>query len=122
MEDIQRYADYIYHTLGAGLSERVYHNAMEVMLRKNNIQYETERIIPIHFEGHVIGNTRADLIIDGSIVLELKAVKTVTKSMESQTHNYLRQTGIPRALIINFPQPQGAVCEFLLVEGNKSQA
>ena len=122
MEDLQRYADYIYHTLGAGLSERVYHNAMEVMLRKNNIQYETERIIPIHFEGHVIGNTRADLIINGSIVLELKAVKTVTKSMESQTQNYLRQTGIPRALIINFPQPQGAVCEFLLVEGDKSQA
>jgi GxxExxY protein len=119
MEDIQGYAQYIYNTLGAGLSERVYHNAMEVILRKNNIQYETERIVPINFEGHVIGHTRADLIVDGTIVLELKAVKTVTKSMESQTQNYLRQTGIPRALIINFPQPQGAVCEFLLVEGGK---
>tara|TARA_R110002074_G_scaffold83859_5_gene186413 strand:+ start:2325 stop:2693 length:369 start_codon:yes stop_codon:yes gene_type:complete len=116
MDNIQEYAQHIYSTLGAGLSERVYHNAMEVMLRKNNIQYETERIVPIHFEGHVIGNTRADLIVDGSLVLELKAVKTVTKSMQSQTLNYLRQTGIPKAVIINFPQPQCEVCEFLPVE------
>ena len=122
MENIQEYAQYIYSTLGAGLSERVYHNAMEVMLRKNNIQYETERIVPIHFEGHVIGNTRADLIVDGSLVLELKAVKIVTKSMQSQTLNYLRQTGLTRAFIINFPQPQCDVCEFLLVEEDISPA
>ena len=122
MEDIKQFAQYVYTSLGSGLSERVYHNAMEVMLRKNNIQYETERIVPIYFEGHVIGNTRADLIVDGNIILELKAVRTINKSMEDQTRNYLRQTGIDKALIINFPQPQGDVCDFLLVEGTSSQA
>jgi GxxExxY protein len=50
--------------LGPGYSERVYHNAMEVVLRKNGVPYETERIVPIVFEGHTIGNLRADIIIN----------------------------------------------------------
>ena len=66
---IRDLCNHIYKTLGPGFSERVYHNAMEVMLRQKGINYETERIVPIVFEGHTIGNVRADIIIDGTLNL-----------------------------------------------------
>ena len=74
---IQQYARHVYKVLGPGYSERVYHNAMEVVLRKNGVHYETERIVPIVFEGHTIGNLRADLILNNKTVVELKSVKTM---------------------------------------------
>tara|TARA_R110002072_G_scaffold13429_2_gene56444 strand:+ start:6945 stop:7286 length:342 start_codon:yes stop_codon:yes gene_type:complete len=102
MDEIARH---VCKTLGSGYSERVYHNAIEVLLRKNGIAYESERIVPIEFEGHVIGNLRADLIVDGTVI-ELKAVKTLNECMKTQATNYLKLTGHTRSLLINFPQPQ----------------
>ena len=58
---IRFFADKIYSQLGPGFSERVYHNAMEILLRKDSIPYESERIIPIDFEGHNVGNLRAEI-------------------------------------------------------------
>ena len=52
--DIESLAVEIYSLLGAGYSERVYHNAMEVMLRELGVHYESERIVPIPFKNHVI--------------------------------------------------------------------
>jgi len=100
---IHQYAQYVYKVLGPGFSEKIYHNAMEVVLRKNGIHYETERIVPIVFEGHTIGNLRADLILNNKTVLELKSVKTVNDVMVTQAQNYLKLTGLPEAYLINFP-------------------
>jgi len=50
---------------------------MEVGLRKLNIPYQTERIVPIMFDDHAIGNIRADLIVDSRIIVELKSVKAL---------------------------------------------
>jgi len=100
---IREYAEHVYKILGPGYSERVYHNALEVIFRKNGVPYETERIVPIVFEGHTIGNLRADIIINNKTVLELKSVKTVNDVMITQTHNYLKLTGLPEAYLINFP-------------------
>jgi len=102
MEELARH---VYKTLGSGYSERVYHNATEVILRKNGIAYESERIVPIMFEGHIIGNLRADLIVDGTVI-ELKAVKSLNECMKIQATNYLKLTGHTKSLLINFPQPQ----------------
>lgn len=52
--DIDGFAKKIYNDLGPGYSERVYHNAMEVLLRNAGVRYESERIVPVPFEGHVI--------------------------------------------------------------------
>jgi GxxExxY protein len=93
----------IYAELGPGYSERVYHNAIEVRLRELKAKYESERIIPIYYRGHVIGNLRADIIIDGRIVLEFKTIKTLTDGAELQAHNYLRLTGLRKAYLVNFP-------------------
>ena len=109
--DVVQIAKHVYKTLGSGYSERVYHNAMEVMLRKNSIQYETERIVPIEFEGHTIGNIRADLIVENTIIVELKSVNKLTSAMRTQALNYLKLTGLHRALLINFPQSSSDDCE-----------
>ncbi len=101
--EIDVLAKKIYHDLGPGYSERVYHNAMEVLLRKNGIQYESERIVPIPFEGHLIGNPRADMILDNHTVLEFKTIKTLTEQAELQALNYLHLTGLEIAYLINFP-------------------
>lgn len=103
----------IYEKLGPGYSERIYHNALEVLLRREKIPYETERIIPIVFEGHTIGNLRGDIVIDKKIIVELKAVKTLTPQNIIQAQNYISLTGIPTAVLVNFPQTSGVLgCEF----------
>ena len=58
MIDVEGIVNEVYDLLGPGFSERVYHNAMEVILRERNIPYESERIVLITFKGHVVGNSR----------------------------------------------------------------
>jgi GxxExxY protein len=102
MLDIEALAKEVY-TLGAGYSERVYHNGMEVLLRKSGIPYETERIVPITFPGNVLGNLRADIIINNEIVLEFKTIKSLNDQVELQAQNYLNLTGLKKAYLVNFP-------------------
>ena len=102
-------AQKIWQTLGPGFSERVYHNAFEVELRLRGIFSETERILPITYEGHNVGNLRADLVIDGQIIVELKSTTKLKDEFENQARNYMRLTGIPSALLINFPAVSGEV-------------
>jgi GxxExxY protein len=100
--DVKGLAQTIWDELGPGYSERVYHNCMEVLLRKNGIPYESERIIPICFEGHTVGNLRADIIVNSELVLEFKAVAKLTDAAETQACQYLKLLGLNRACLINF--------------------
>jgi GxxExxY protein len=111
MLDIEAFAREIYSQLGPGYSERVYHNAMEVLLREKGIRYESERIIPIPFKGHVIGNLRADIIINNETVLEFKTIKTLNDAAELQGNNYLRLTGLKTAYLVNYPPHPGREVE-----------
>lgn len=115
LDKIKNLAQKVYQTLGSGFSERVYHNAMEVLLRTEGIPYETERIVPIVFEGHTIGNMRADLIVEKNIIVELKATKSITPAMITQSQKYLQLLGLSQALLVNFPQPVGDQCEIVSV-------
>jgi len=99
---IERYARHIYNVLGTGYSERMYHNAMEVLLRMHRIPYESERIVPVEFEGHVIGNLRADIIVDRRVVLEFKSIAKIGDKEEQQALNYLQLLNLNEALLINF--------------------
>jgi GxxExxY protein len=100
---IGTYARRIWEDLGPGFSERVYHNAMEVCLRKGFIAYETERVIPITFDGHTLGNMRADLIVDQRLIVELKSVRAIKDEHRVQTRLYLKLLGLSDALLVNFP-------------------
>jgi|TARA_B110000444_G_scaffold112049_1_gene105693 GxxExxY protein len=109
--DIEKIVDEIFTTLGPGYSERVYHTAVEVMLREHHVPYESERNIQIPFKGHIIGYLRADIIIDNSTILEFKTIKTLNEAVEMQGLNYLKLTGLQTAYLINFPPFRGARVE-----------
>ena len=102
-DHVRSVATRVWHSLGPGFSERVYHNAMEVGLRKLSIPYQTERIVPVMFDEHAIGNIRADLIVDTRIIVELKSVKTLKDEHRVQTRMYMKLLGLSEAVLINFP-------------------
>ena len=109
------FANDVFHALGPGYSERIYQNALEVCFRENNIPYETERIIPVIFHNHVIGNIRADIVVSNSIVLELKAVACINNSIRNQANTYLHMTGLKTAIILNFQQSVESVFQFEII-------
>lgn len=97
----------VYDELGSGFSECVYHRGLETMLRLSNINYESERIAPIVFKGHVIGHFRIDLVVDSMYIVELKNIKYISESAKRQLEVYMQSTGIKNGLLINFPPPDG---------------
>jgi GxxExxY protein len=102
-------SDHIWNDLGPGYSESVYHNAFEVALRLNSVNYETERIIPIFFQGHNVGNVRSDLIIDNSVVVELKSVSKLKQENRNQVNNYMKLLKLNHGILVNFPSTAGPV-------------
>jgi GxxExxY protein len=119
MERLESMASKIYENLGAGYNECVYHRAFEVLLRQECIPYETERIVPIVFEGHAIGNLRVDLIVENECIVELKALAKLNESAKTQTKNYMKLTGLTRALLVNFPQGSSERPEILQFGGRE---
>lgn len=102
MSVFQTMAKTIYDTLGPGFSEAIYHNALEVELRNSMMEYETERIIPISFKQHVVGNVRADLIVAKSIIIEIKAIAKLRPCDRLQLENYMKLTGCEFGILLNF--------------------
>jgi GxxExxY protein len=102
-------SEHIWNDLGPGYSESVYHNAFEVALRLNSVNYETERIIPIFFQGHNVGNMRSDLIIDNSVVVELKSISKLKQENRNQVNNYMKLLKLNHGILVNFPSSAGPV-------------
>jgi GxxExxY protein len=88
--------------LGYGFLEKVYENALMVLLEENGIKAEQQVPIKVNFHGRVIGNYIADILVEDSIILELKTIDRITKYEMAQTLNYLKATGLKLALILNF--------------------
>ena len=105
----------IWKSLGPGYSERVYHNAFEIALREEGLSYESERILPVCFRGHNVGNLRADLIVSGKFILELKSTSRLKDEFRNQIRNYMKLTGLKAGVLINFPDKMGEL-EFEKVE------
>ncbi|MHC4441413.1 MAG: GxxExxY protein [Planctomycetota bacterium] len=90
------------NSLGCGFLEKVYENALIHELRKNGLNVEQQKSIKINYDGIVVGDYVADLIVDNSVLVELKAVRVVDETHLAQCMNYLKATGIRICLLINF--------------------
>lgn len=88
--------------LGPGFLEKVYKNAMVVELRKLKFNFETEKLIQVLYDGIVVGEYRTDIIVEGKLILELKATQDLSIANEVQLVNYLTSTQIDDGLLINF--------------------
>jgi len=92
----------VYNELGHGFLENVYRNSMDVALQEAGLRVEMELPIPITFRGHAVGDYRADLLVNGLILIELKAVRVLEPAHEAQLHHYLRATPVEVGLLFNF--------------------
>ena len=88
--------------LGPGYLESVYKNAMLVELKKHSLFYEIEKPINVYYDNTLVGEFKADIIVENVLILELKAVQSLHMAHEIQLVNYLTATGIDDGLLINF--------------------
>jgi len=92
----------VYNTMGFGFLESVYEKCMLIELKKAKLNAESQKPIKIHYEGEIVGNFIADIIVNDTIILELKSVRNIIKEHEIQLVNYLVATDKPVGLVINF--------------------
>jgi len=92
----------IHNELGHGFLESVYEQAFSVVLAENRIFFERQKAIPVWFHGQQAGEFRADLIVDGKVLVELKTGRDIEPAWEKQLLNYLRATDIEVGLLFNF--------------------
>lgn len=92
--------------LGAGFVESVYEHALFIALKDKGIHAESQVPIRVHFREQIVGAFQADLLVEHEVILELKAAKALLPEHVAQTLNYLRATGKPVALLINFGVPK----------------
>ncbi len=92
----------VYNTLGFGFLEKVYENALMIELSKNGLKAEKQKHIKVYYENQTVGEYFADIIVDDSIILELKAAEFVVEEHELQLINYLKATEIEIGLLLNF--------------------
>ena len=96
-------AKLVFDDLGSGLTECIYQNALAGALRSHGCRVESEVILPIRFADHIVGYMRQDLIVDGTICVELKAKSGFTSGDHSQAQAYLRHnTDLSSTILINF--------------------
>lgn len=97
----------VYNELGPGFLESVYHNAMVVALEEAGIRVEREVEIEVFFRSRRVGRFRADLLVERSVLLELKTVRALDGAHLRQAMNCLSATRLELALLLNFgPAPQ----------------
>ena len=92
----------VHNTLGYGFLEKVYHNALIIELRKRNFFVETEKAIIVKYEQQIAGEYFADIVVNGKVIVEVKAADKYNSVFEAQLLNYLKATGLSVGLIINF--------------------
>ncbi len=92
----------VYHTLGYGFLEKVYENAMAIDLRRMGLKVEQQAKIDVYYEGEVVGEYFADLLVEDLVIVELKAARLVSDENEAQLLNYLRATPYEVGLLLNF--------------------
>ena len=113
VNDLEKVATSVLHQcynlhkeLGIGLFENVYKLCLLESLRKIGIKAEAEVILPVTYKGITFeGGYRIDLLVEKSIIIELKAVNHLTDQHKMQLLTYLRLSGAPLGFLINFHQP-----------------
>jgi len=93
----------VHRILGKGFKEVVYKDALEIELKKANITFEREKRFQIEYKGIILPHQYfSDFVINGVIILEVKAVSTITDGFVTQTINYLKASNIKLGIIVNF--------------------
>ncbi len=94
------------NTLGAGFLEAVYENALCCELESQGITFQRQKSLEVKYKDRIVGSYVADVIVEGKLLLELKALSRMAGEHEAQVMNYLRATGLSVGLLLNFGTPR----------------
>jgi GxxExxY protein len=92
----------VHRVLGPGLLESLYEEALCVELGLRGIRFARQPAVELSYKGHPVGKGRLDLLVDNVLVVELKSVEALNAVHKAQVISYLKTTGYPLALLINF--------------------
>ena len=92
----------VHNELGPVHKENIYHKAIALEFKESAINFEEENSLPVKYKGKKIGSYRPDFIIEDNVILEIKAVPMITKSMMDQIYYYVKGTQYKLVLLANF--------------------
>lgn len=110
----------VHRTLGHGFLEAVYQAALEQEFLQRKIVYEREKELQVFYRGKAIAIYRADFVCYGQVIVELKAIQSLSGREEAQLINYLKATRLQRGLLINFGTPSLEYQRFVLTQSKSS--
>jgi len=96
----------VHRTLGPGFLESIYGRALVSELKSRGLPLEREKQIKIWYGGQMVGKHRLDLVVEGSVIVELKANRGIVSAHVAQVRSYLQASGHPYGLILNFGMPE----------------
>jgi GxxExxY protein len=92
----------VHKVLGPAFLEIVYQRALAYEFLLRDITFEEQKLLPVDYKGQRIGDYKADFVVDGKIIVEIKVATTLTNAHEAQALNYLAATGYRLAILLNF--------------------
>ena len=95
----------VHRRLGPGLPEKTYQRAMVVAMTNEQMRFAVEPALEMSYQGVKVGRHKPDFIVENAVVVELKAVRQLERSVSQQILTYLRVTGLRVGLVINFNAP-----------------
>lgn len=96
----------VHRVLGPGFLEKVYEEAVAIELERAGLKFERQKLVPVLYDGKPVGEHRLDFAVQTRIVLELKACRDIEDIHLATARSYLKATGCPLALVVNFAQPK----------------
>jgi GxxExxY protein len=92
--------------LGAGFLESVYERSLVISLRARGLEAKIQCPLEVNFQGQLVGSFFADIVVENRVILELKAAREIAPEYEAQILNYIKATGLPLGMLLNFGQPK----------------
>ncbi len=96
----------VLNTLGAGFLEKVYENALALELRATGLSITQQFGLKVHYKDTMVGEYFADLVVEDELLVELKVAKALDDTHRLQCINYLKASGLPLCLLLNFGKPR----------------
>jgi GxxExxY protein len=96
----------VLNTLGPGILEKVYENALAHELRKFGMDATQQHGIAVYYDGIIVGQYAADLLVENTVLIELKTTRTLDNAHTAQCINHLKATRLPLCLLLNFGRPR----------------
>ena len=103
----------VFRELGAGFLEKVYESALVIELTKQGLDCKIQYPLLVKYKGNVVGEYIVDILVEGRIVLELKAVSKLLPVHEAQLLNYMKATKVELGLLINFTHPKAEIKRYV---------